>query len=183
MPMQIRRVIAGHDADGKAVILADGPSPTIRTRPVSGGTSNLMWVLDQLPTDLTTFVDTADGADVPTCPPRPGAYFRVTEFPPEPEMTEERHKALLEERTREGSEQPRIQRQPDHRHHGMHRTESVDFALILKGEIDMLVDEDEVHLNQGDVLIQLGNNHAWVNRSGEPCLIGFILLGADVDWA
>ena len=90
-----------------------------------------MWVLDQLPTDLTTFIDTADGASVPTCPPNSGVYFRVTEFPPEAEITEEHQKGLLEERTREGSEQPRIQRQPSHRHHGMHRTESIDFALIL----------------------------------------------------
>lgn len=183
MPIPIRRVIAGHDANGKAVILEDGPSPTIRTRPVSGATSNLMWVLDQVPTDLTKFVDTAKGVTVPTCPPRPGVYFRVNEFPPEPEMTEELHKALLEERSKEGSEQPRIERKPEHRHHGMHRTESIDFALILKGEIDMLVDDDEVHLKEGDVLIQLGNNHAWVNRSGAPCIIAFVLIGAEVPWA
>jgi hypothetical protein len=183
MPMQVRRVIAGHDAEGKAVILTDGSSPAIRNRPVSGTTSNLMWVLDQLPADLKSFVDMADGAVVPTCPPKTGVYFRVSEFPPEPEMTEELNKALVEELTREGSQQPRIQRRPEHRHPGMHRTESVDFAIILRGEIDMLVDEDEVHLNQGDVLIQLGNNHAWVNRSGAPCLIAFVLLGAEVGWA
>lgn len=183
MASQMRRVVAGHDANGKAVILDDGPSPNVTSRAPSGPTSSLMWVLDQLPADLKTFVDTAAGGTVPVCPPKQGVYFRVIEFPPEPEMTEEQRKELVAERMREGSEQPRIQRKPDHRHPGMHRTESIDFALILKGEVDMMVDEDEVHLSQGDVLIQLGNNHAWVNRSGEPCVIAFVLLGAEVDWA
>src|SRR5204862_5807172 len=64
------------------------------------------------------------------------------------------------------------------RHHSMHRTKSVDYAIILSGEIDMLLDDSEVHLKAGDVLVQQGTNHAWVNRGREPCRIAFILVDA-----
>ena len=60
----------------------------------------------------------------------------------------------------------------------MHRTRSIDYALVLEGEIDMLLDDSEVHLKAGDVLIQLGTNHAWVNNSGSPCRIAFVLIDA-----
>ena len=60
----------------------------------------------------------------------------------------------------------------------MHRTHSVDYGIVLSGEIDMLVDEDEVHLTAGDVVIQRGTNHAWANRGNEPCRIAFVLIDA-----
>ena len=64
------------------------------------------------------------------------------------------------------------------RHPFMHRTRSIDYALVLEGEIDMLLDDSEVHLKAGDVLIQLGTNHAWVNNSDKPCRIAFVLIDA-----
>jgi uncharacterized cupin superfamily protein len=68
-------------------------------------------------------------------------------------------------------------------HPGMHRTHSIDYALILDGEIDMMLDDSEVHCKAGDVVIQNGTDHAWVNRSGKPCRIAFILIGAEAPWA
>ncbi len=62
------------------------------------------------------------------------------------------------------------------RHPMMHRTRSVDYAIIMAGEIDMLMDEGEVHLKAGDVVVQQATNHAWVNRSGKPCRVAFILM-------
>ena len=59
---------------------------------------------------------------------------------------------------------------------GIHRTRTIDYVVILSGEIDMLLDDREVHLNAGDVVIQRGTNHAWVNRGNEPCRIAFILV-------
>ena len=64
------------------------------------------------------------------------------------------------------------------RHPFMHRTRSIDYALVLEGEIDMLLDDSEVHLKAGDVLVQLGTNHAWANHSGKPCRIAFVLIDA-----
>jgi quercetin dioxygenase-like cupin family protein len=67
------------------------------------------------------------------------------------------------------------------RHPMMHRTETIDYAIVLKGEIVMLLDDDEVTLKAGDVLVQVGTNHAWVNRSNEVCEIAFILLDGEFD--
>ena len=64
------------------------------------------------------------------------------------------------------------------RHPFMHRTDSVDYAVIVKGQITMLLDDSEVELNQGDVVVQRGTNHAWSNRSNETCLIAFVLVDA-----
>ena len=60
----------------------------------------------------------------------------------------------------------------------MHRTKTIDYALILSGEIDLLLDDSEVHLKLGDVVIQRGTNHAWVNRGNQPCQIAFVMLDA-----
>jgi mannose-6-phosphate isomerase-like protein (cupin superfamily) len=64
------------------------------------------------------------------------------------------------------------------RHPGMHRTRSIDYAIVLAGEIDMLLDDSDVHLKAGDVLVQQGTIHAWINRGKEPCRIAFILIDA-----
>ena len=61
----------------------------------------------------------------------------------------------------------------------MHQTRSVDFGIILEGEIDMLLDESEVHLQAGDVVVQQATNHAWVNRGSKPCRIAFILVDGE----
>jgi uncharacterized cupin superfamily protein len=60
----------------------------------------------------------------------------------------------------------------------MHRTRTVDYAIVMEGEIDMLLDDSEIHLRAGDVLIQQGTNHAWVNRGTKPCRIAFVLIDA-----
>jgi mannose-6-phosphate isomerase-like protein (cupin superfamily) len=59
-----------------------------------------------------------------------------------------------------------------------HRTESIDYAIVLSGEIDMWLDDSAVHLKAGDILVQQGTNHAWVNRGTEPCRIAFVLIDA-----
>jgi len=72
-----------------------------------------------------------------------------------------------------GAEQPEGARHP-----GMHKTNSIDYALIMEGEIDMLMDDTEVHLQAGDVVVQRGTVHAWANRGSAPCKIAFILIDA-----
>ena len=64
------------------------------------------------------------------------------------------------------------------RHMYTHRTRSIDYAIVMSGEIDMLLDDSEIHLKAGDVLVQQGTNHAWVNRGSEPCRIAFVLIDA-----
>ena len=63
-------------------------------------------------------------------------------------------------------------------HPFMHRTKSIDYAIVLAGEIDMLLDDSKVHLKAGDIMVQQGTNHAWVNTGKETCRIAFVLIGA-----
>ncbi len=173
----IRRVVTGHDANGKAVVLFDGPAPNIVTsahRP--GGRTNI-WRTDSAPANYGGDVDEA-AADVAFTlePPSHGVNFRISEYPPEPpEATAEidGKRAFAEvgaaHRIIDGA-----------RHPLMHKTETVDYAIVLEGEIVLLLDDDDVPLKAGDVVIQRGTNHCWVNRSDKPCRMAYILIdGAD----
>jgi mannose-6-phosphate isomerase-like protein (cupin superfamily) len=67
------------------------------------------------------------------------------------------------------------------RHPLMHRTETIDYAIVLSGEITMVMDDRDVELKAGDVLVQCGTNHAWSNRSNAPCVIAFVLIDGEFD--
>jgi mannose-6-phosphate isomerase-like protein (cupin superfamily) len=168
----IRRVVTTIAANDKAVVLFDGDNPHNFQRP-HGTVSRLFWVTDQSPADITGAADrAADFAGI--APPVGGSVFRIVDFPP---TTPEMEALDLEYQQRHiGELSPKRGLPP--RHPFMHRTRSVDYAIVLSGEIDMLLDEGEIHLRAGDVLIQQGTNHAWVNRGTESCRIAFVLIDA-----
>jgi mannose-6-phosphate isomerase-like protein (cupin superfamily) len=173
MARQTRRVICGHDASGKAVVVADGSAPNTKVRSTTGLTSTLLWVTEETPADISSSADpTLSDRGVP--PPPGGSILRIVDFPPEPKggpaIDNEAVKREMGIVADAGGKPVR--------HHGMHRTRSIDYALVLEGEIDMLLDDSEVHLKAGDVLVQLGTNHAWVNNSDKPCRIAFVLIDA-----
>lgn len=162
----VRRVVTGH-RDGKAVVLYDSAAPNQKLRQASGLVSTLVWVTDETPADISGSADRSV-REIGVPPPANGTIFRVVDFPPERGVRT--RDAILAEMG-----------VGDHggaRHPGMHRTRSIDYAIVLEGEIDMLLDEGEVHLNTGDVLVQQGTNHAWVNRGAAPCRIAFVLIDA-----
>jgi len=179
MPTSFRRVVTGHDASGKAVVLSDSIASNVRTRPASGTSSTLLWVTDTTPAVLSDGDDPAQ-RDIGIMPPMTGSILRIVEYPPESARAAKSDE-LVRERLDE--RQSGLQRNPSHRHSGMHRTESIDYAIVLSGEIDMLLDESEVHLKAGDIVIQQGTYHAWANRGSLPCAIAFVLIGAKVPWA
>ena len=161
-----RRIVTGH-RDGKGVVLYDGPAPNRKVRQASGLVSTLVWVTDETPADISGTADRTE-REIGVPPPAGGSIFRVVEFPPERgTMSRE---AVLKEMGLSG--------QGDARHAGMHRTRSIDYAVVMEGEIDMILDDSEVHLAAGDVLVQQGTNHAWVNRGSRPCRIAFVLIDA-----
>ena len=169
----IRRVVTGHNEDGKAVIIQDGPAPNIVTsehRP--GGRTNI-WRTTSAPANYGGDQDEA-AADVAFTlePMANGTNFRISEYPPEsPNATVkiDSKQAFAEvgaaHRIIDGA-----------RHPLMHKTETVDYAIVLEGEIDLLLDDDDIHLKAGDVVIQRGTNHCWVNRYDKFCRMAFILI-------
>lgn len=170
----IRRVITTHDANGKAIVQSDGPAPNVRRREATGIVSTLLWVLDGVPARYAEGDDFA-AREIGIPPPPKGVVFRIVEFPPLPTLDAAAMRRLEQDSGlaahRKPGEAPR--------HPFMHRTRSVDFGIILSGEVDMLLDDSEVHCRAGDVVIQQATNHAWVNRGSEPCRIAFILIDGE----
>ena len=165
-----RRVVTGHDASGRAVVLIDGNAPNAKLRRATGLTSTLLWVTNVSPADNSAKTDAAD-REIGVAPPPRGSIFRVVDFPPAAEAGPVDNAAMLNEMGLSGG-------QADPRHATMHRTRSVDYAVVITGEIDMLLDDSEVRLRAGDVLVQRGTNHAWMNRGRESCRVAFVLIDA-----
>lgn len=141
--MKIRRIVTGHNSNGKSVIKWVSEIEAIQGR--SGFSQAPMWATEQLPVRLTE-EDPATWEIGTTI--AGGSVFRVIRFDPG-----------VAER--------------------WHRTDSIDYAVVLSGEIIMQLDEEEILLKAGDVLVQQATMHSWVNRGAEPCIIAFVLLATE----
>jgi quercetin dioxygenase-like cupin family protein len=171
MKREIRRVVTGHDKDGKAIVVIDGNAPNVRERKAANVVSTLLWVVEETPADISGSADRAVN-EVGVAPPANGSVLRIVDFLPVADAASRDNAQMLQEMGihAEGGKPPR--------HAFTHRTKSVDYAIVLSGEIDMLLDDSEVHLKAGDILVQQGTNHAWVNNGKEPCRIAFVLIDA-----
>ena len=144
MTLNLRRVITGHDDNGKARVVIDEMVKNVTSgRP--GANASVIWTTDSFPVNNDGNADTS-GRKVGTTLDN-GIVFRVVSFGP--------------------GVAPRN-----------HRTDSVDFATVISGEIDMVLDGETVHLKAGDVLVQRGTIHNWINTGKEPCVIAFVLVAA-----
>ena len=169
----VRRIVTGFDAQGRSRIIEDGPSPAVRSVPERPGyrVTNV-WRTSESPVRIDAADSIADHRGV--CPPPTGSVVRIIDYPPEP--VDPAARAAMQEATFRTMF-------PDAQHHvkpgehpGMHRTDTVDYAIVLEGEITAILEEEQTVMRAGDVMIQRGTNHAWANRSGKPARIAFILL-------
>ncbi len=175
MSSPIRRVVTGKDETGKAIVVTDGVASRVHARKEMGVTNTLLWVTDSTPASLRE-QGVAGNREIGIVPPPSGTIFRIVEFGPQEDVqADDQTRRQIFERMGLAPEGPSRENPRDP---GMHRTRTVDYVVILSGEIDMLLDESEVHLNAGDVVIQRGTNHAWVNRGNQPCKVAFILIDA-----
>jgi quercetin dioxygenase-like cupin family protein len=171
MPKPVRRIVTGHDASGKAIVVMDGPAPNQRVRQATGLASTLLWVTEEAPADVSSNADRAD-RESPVAPPARGSILRVVEFPPAGDTKGVSHEQVLKEMGLHHEGKPL-------RHPHMHRTKSIDYAICLEGEIDMLLDDSEVTMYAGDIMVQQATYHAWVNNSDKICRICFVLIDGD----
>lgn len=170
----IRRVVTGDDAQGRSAIVEDGPSPAVRLVPERPGyrVTNL-WRTTAAPAPVDAADSIAEHQGV--APPAGGTVLRIIDIPPEPQDPQALQRML---QATFGSMYRDAQHAPKPGEHpGMHRTTTVDYALMLEGELVAIMDKGETVLRAGDVLIQRGTNHAWANRSGRPARIAFVLIG------
>ena len=166
----VRRVVTGLDADNKAIALFD--SRVTLNPGGSGNPAANLWITDSSPPGFS-FKDDNAAKPIGLSPPDNGTAIRIVEFPPLDPAAEAKMDPNFMMKV-VGDHAPAKGLPP--RHPMMHRTRSIDYAIIMSGEIDMLMDEGEVHLKTGDVVVQQATNHAWVNRSGKPCRVAFILM-------
>ena len=166
----IRRVVTGLDTDNKAVVLFDSRMP-LQAGPLGLQATNL-WVTNSYPLGFSFKEDTSS-IPVGVSPLDNGTKFRVVEFPPLDPATESKMEpgGLMKA---VGPVAPARGRPVTHPL--MHRTRSVDYAVVLSGEIDMVLDDSVVHLKPGDTIVQQATNHAWVNHGTETCRILFVLM-------
>jgi mannose-6-phosphate isomerase-like protein (cupin superfamily) len=173
MVTPIRRVVAGEDNTGKAVVHSDGPSPDLTLDPARPGfASTRLWVTDTTPARVKGMRETLHLPRT-IAPPPNGSVCRVVEFPPEASYIGKITAADVQAYFAAMGSPGASTGLPKAPHPYMQRTSTFDFCYILEGEITLVLDTEEVHLTEGDTVIQRGTNHAWSNRSDKPCLVVF----------
>ena len=166
---EVRRVVTKLDESGKAVVMIDERTRLTAPRPPNAAAN--LWVTDKSLPDFS-WTDDRGKTKIGLVPPKSGTVFRVVDFAPESAPGHPTDMSYMMKIV--GDDAPAKGRPPSHPM--MHRTRSLDYAIIMSGEIDMLLDDGEIHFKAGDVLVQQGTNHAWVNRGSVPCRILFVLM-------
>lgn len=176
--VSIRRVVTGHDSNGKAVIVSDGPAPFVHNNPLRPGyASTDIWRTHEMPAVIrATPEDTSAAGPRKQLPTSNGTVLRINTLMPEPESVRKLKPEEAQKVFAQGGNDRASTFAANGRHPMMHRTETVDYAVILSGEVTMLLDDSEVTLKTGDIVIQVGTNHAWVNRSNAPCQVLFVMI-------
>lgn len=175
MQPPIRRVITTVDKDGKSTIFSDASATSIvRPLPVAPDLALInLWSTTTSPASLSE--QEGPATQSASLVPSPcGTIFRFVNFPPEASY---RNKVNAADTDTAWKELKTEQKQSTV-HPMMHSTKTIDYAIILSGEIYLILDKTETLLKSGDVVIQRGTNHAWSNQSNAPCLIAFILIDA-----
>jgi hypothetical protein len=176
MPRPFRRVITGHNAQGQSIFVSDGPAPVVHSRGAGATAVTEFWETDAMPPSNAGNADPTLGKPQRLPPPKNGSKFRVVEYPPDSQrLATLRAPGVSHDAKAEGY----TRHLDNKRHPGFHKTDTIDYAIVLTGEIYALMDEGELLLKAGDVLIQRGTNHAWSNRTEQPCCVAFVLIDAE----
>ncbi len=174
---KMRRIVTGHNSDGKSVIKIDGP-PSRSIGEDVGGLFEI-WNTDGGVIQSTDKIDRAD-IDIILSPLKGGTKFRYFKINPTPEgVPIEMLESLAAEAFKKiGAEHERVDTT---RHPTMHKTKTIDYIILLDGDVTLLLDEDEVSLKPFDVVVQRGTNHAWINNGTEPALFIAVLIDAEIN--
>jgi mannose-6-phosphate isomerase-like protein (cupin superfamily) len=177
----VRRVVTGHDADGKATIAADGPLPTVvELAAIPGTIFHEVWSTGGTPAKINNGPDPSIGP-IKLPPPRHGTRIRFVDIPPDTDDLLRQGAAKMKDAFHQIGDADASTVKAGSPHPLMHRTETIDYGIVISGEMTLVLDKGETLLKEGDVVIQRGTNHAWANRSGKPCRMLFILVDGQFD--
>ena len=172
-PKRVRRIVTVDDEEGKSVAISDAPSADVRTDPARPGyASTRIWVTDATPARIKGIRDTLDAPHTIE-PPRGGSVCRIVTFPPDESFRGKVSASDVQAFFAAMGSPQASTYGPNAPHPYMQKTRTLDFCLVLEGEITLVLDTEEVELKAGDTVVQRGTNHAWSNRSDRPCVIAF----------
>jgi len=179
-----RRIVTGHDARGRSVILEDAPPPrVVRVGGDIGPMFYEVWNTRGTPARIDRASDEPEEEGIQLAPPKNGTRIRVLDIPPEDDsfrtITPEQARAHFAEVGAAGASSHAGG--AGSRHAFMHRTETIDYGVVLEGEVVLILDEGETTCRAGDIVVQRGTNHGWANRSGSNCRILFVLIDGRFD--
>jgi hypothetical protein len=171
MIWRVRRVLTGHDAEGRSTFIADAPAPNVKEM-LPGLALTDLWETGAAPASNAGDKDAA-ARPVHLEPPKNGTLLRIVEFPPDTAWRgatdgKDGFKAI-------GAGHAQDRRSSDPM---MHKTATVDYIIVLKGEIVAIMETGEKLLRAGDVMVQRGTNHSWSVRGNEPCIVAAVLVSA-----
>lgn len=172
-----KRIVTGHDAEGKAVIVSEAPPDRSHLVGGPGGPTFIeVWQTLGTPALIHPQPTEPEQSGLVLAPPPNGTRIRVIDFPPEgDEIRKLSGSEALEKFQAMGGGHASTSQQGAP-HPLMHRTKTVDYGIVLEGEMTLIVDRGETTIKAGDIVIQNGTNHAWANRSGKVCRMAFILI-------
>jgi len=176
MDNSFRRVVTVRDNAGTSVVVSDGASPQFAK---SGTRLVRQWATDAAPARILR-PDDSDAIAIGLVPPPGGTRFLFFEVGPEDETlsSEDLERVVADNFERMGATEARVDTRRDPR---MHLTHTIDYIIVLSGEITLLLDHGDVTLTPFDVVIQQATNHAWVNRSDEPALLAVVMIDGAVE--
>jgi uncharacterized cupin superfamily protein len=171
-PKPVRRIVVKDEGE-KSKVIADGPSPDVRTDPARPGfAATRIWVTDRTPAKMAGVRDTLDAPHALEPPPG-GSVCRVVTFPPDSVWRNKVGAKEVQTYFAAMGSPSASMFAASAPHPYMQKTRTLDFCLVLEGEITLVLDIEEVQLKAGDTVVQRGTNHAWSNRSDKPCTIAF----------
>ena len=175
MGRAVRRIVTGHDSRGRSIVQEDGPpARAVTLGGDSGTTFHELWNTRSSPAPIDPASGEPAEPGISLLPPPGGTRIRILDIPPDDgsvaALPREAVKALFEA-IGAGHTLPE-----DPPHPLMHRTETIDYGIVLEGELVLILDEAETIVRAGDVVVQRGTSHAWANRSGANARIAFVLV-------
>lgn len=172
-----RRIVTGHDPEGKATIICDAPPVNTHLVGGKGGATFFeVWHTVETPVLIHPQPDETDENGLILPPPKNGTRIRVIDFPPEGDEIRNLTEKEAAEKFRSMGDENASTSSQGAPHPLMHRTETLDYGIVLEGEITMILDKGETTIKAGDIVIQVGTNHAWSNRSRKNCRMAFVLI-------
>ena len=173
----MRRVVTGHDEEGKSIVVLDGP-PAQSIGEDVGGLFEL-WNTDGNLINTKDRIDRADD-EILLSPPKNGSKFRYFQINPTPEGVpmDVLQNMAADAFEKIGASHHRIDTS---KHPAMHKTDTIDYIILLEGDVTLILDREEVDIKPHDVVVQRGTNHAWVNNGNNPALLIAVLIDSDLE--